>query len=418
MTAAKPLLRCKLATWAVLAGMLAMLACGERNVYAPPPAPQVTVARPERRMVTDYLEFTGNTQAINTVQLRARVEGYLEKVFFKDGDVVKKGQLLFLIQQNTYQARLQQAESQILAQKANLDHAQIEYDRFSRLVKQKAAAQTDVDNWHYQRDSYKAGVTAAEAQRDLAKLDLNYTKVTAPFDGRIDRRLVDPGNLVGNGSATPLANINQINPIYAYFTINESDLLRVMGRTGLSPEEAQNLRIPLYLGLVNEEGYPHQGYFDFASITVTPTTGTQNLRGIFPNADGKILPGLYARLKGPVVGSQHMALLVPEVALGYDQLGSYVLVVGEKNIVQRRGVVMGVREGDHRVISKGLTGDEWVIISGQLRAFPGRPVKPLTVEEAKQHEGQGAKGGQVPEGGKPQKGGTQPPEGQPEKKAQ
>ena len=151
MTVAKPrsFIRWKLTGWVVLAGMLAVPACGERNVYAPPPPPQVTVSQPVRQPVTDYLEFTGNTQAINTVQLRARVEGYLEKVFFQDGDLVKKGQMLFLIQQNTYEAKLKQAEAQILAQKASLDHAQIEFDRFSRLVKQKAAAQTDVDNWQY-----------------------------------------------------------------------------------------------------------------------------------------------------------------------------------------------------------------------------------------------------------------------------
>lgn len=379
MTAARfmSFLKWKFAGWTVLAGVLAILACGERNVYAPPPSPQVTVSRPLRMPVTDYLEFTGNTQAINTVQLRARVEGYLEKVFFQDGDRVKKGQLLFLIQQNTYEAKLKQAEAEILRQKASLDHAQIEFDRFSRLVKQKAAAQTDVDNWRYQRDASKAALTAAEAQRDLSKLDLSYTKVTSPFDGRIDRRLVDPGNLVGNGGATHLANVNQIDPIYVYFTINEADLLRVVGESGISPEKAENIKVPLSFGLVNEEGYPHRGYLDFAAISLTPTTGTLQLRGIFPNPDSKILPGLFARVRGTVVGTEKVALTIPEVAIGYDQLGSYVLVVGANNIVEHRPVKLGLKVDGRRVVQEGLSGNEWIITSGQLRAFPGRPVTPV-----------------------------------------
>ncbi len=241
--------------------------CEDKNTYAPPPPPQVTVSQPVRRQVSEYLEFTGNTQAFNSVQLVARVQGYLEKVFFHDGDGVKKGQPLFLIQQDTYQARLKQAEAQVLQQKASLDHAQTELERFSGLVRQHAAAQTDVDNWRFERDNARAAVVAAEANRDLAKLDLDYTKVAAPFDGRIDRRLKDPGNLVGAGEFTPLAQINQIDPIYVYFTINETDLLRVIKQTSIGPGEAEKMKIPATLALSGEEGYPHAGipgfYGDF-----------------------------------------------------------------------------------------------------------------------------------------------------------
>ena len=365
--------------WAGLGFMLAMVicACGERNVYAPPPPPRVTVAQPSRQTVVDYLTFTGNTQAIKTVQLKARVQGFLEKILFKDGDMVKKGQLLFLIQQNTYQDQLEQAKAQVLQQKANYDHAVIETDRFTKLVKQKAAAQLDLDNWKFQRDAFRAGMLAAQAAQKLAKLNLDYTQVTAPFDGRIDRHLVDEGNLVGAGEFTLLASVNQIDPLYVYFTMNERDLLRVMGLTGLSPAQAQNLNIPLSLGLANETDYPHKGHFDFAAISLTPTTGTLQLRGIFPNPDGKILPGSFARVRVPIVGSEKTALVVPEVALGYDQLGPYVLLVDAQNVVQHRSVKLGVRVDGGRVVQEGLTGDEWVIIQGRMRAFPGKKVTPV-----------------------------------------
>jgi RND family efflux transporter MFP subunit len=366
-------------SWAGLGVMLALVicACGQENVYAPPPPPRVTVAHPVRQPVVDYLEFTGNTQAYNTVQLKARVQGFLEKILFKDGDMVKKGKLLFIIQQNTYQNQLEQAKAQVLQQKANYDHAVIETARFTQLVKQRAAAQLDLDNWKFQRDAYKAGMLNAQAAEKLAQLNLDYTQVTAPFDGRMGRHLVDQGNLVGAGEFTTLASINQIDPFYVYVTLNERDLYRVVGETGLSPAQAQNLKIPLYLGLVNETGYPHKGYFDFAAISLTPTTGTISLRGIFPNPDDKILPGSFARVRAPIVGSQKTALVVPEIALAYDQLGPYVLLVDEQNLVQRRAVKLGQRVDSDRVVQEGLTGDEWIIIQGQMRAFPGRQVTPV-----------------------------------------
>ena len=361
--------------------------CEEKNTYVPPPLPQVTVSQPIHRQVSDYLEFTGNTQAFNTVQLVARVQGYLEKVFFHDGDIVKKGQTLFLIQQDTYQARLKQAEAQVLQQKASLDHAQTELDRFSGLVRQHAAAETDVDNWRFERDNARASVVAAEANRDLAKLDLEYTKVAAPFDGRIDRRLKDPGNLVGAGEFTLLAQINQIDPIYVYFTINETDLLRVIKQTNIGPGEAEKMKIPASLALSGDKGYPHTGYLDFTAISVTPTTGTLLLRAIFPNTDGTILPGLFARVRVLIVNSEKMALLVPEAAIGYDQLGSYLLVVDDKNVVERRPVKLGIQAGDNRVVEEGLNDQDWVIVTGLLRSIPGNTVKtirkPLTKVEDK-----------------------------------
>ena len=378
MTLGKPRSICSLGHGAaaaiILLGILLTAGCGERNTYVPPPPPRVTVAQPLRRPVTEYLELTGNTQAFKTVELVARVQGYLEKVLFQDGDLVKKGQLLFLIQQDTYEAKLKQAEAQILQEKANLDHAETEFVRFSGLLKQNAAAQTDVDNWRFQRDNARAAVVAAEVSRDLAKLDLSYTRVTAPFDGRIGRRLKDPGNLVGAGEFTPLAEINQVDPIYAYFTINEIELLRVIQKTQIGPEAAQKKSIPISLGLVNETGYPHQGHLDFTAITVTPTTGTLLLRGVFQNSDGMILPGLFARLRLPVVGTEKTALLIPEVAVAYDQLGSYVLVVNDKNVVERRSVRLGAHVEDRRVAEEGLTDGEWVVVTGLLQAIPGNTV--------------------------------------------
>ncbi len=365
-----------LAVMISLAILVMSAACGDRNAYVPPPPPKVTVSQPVKRPVTDYLEFTGNTQAINTVQLKARVEGYLEQVYFKDGDRVKKGQLLFLIQPNTYEAKLKQAEAEILAQKAKLFHAQTEYARFTKLVTQKAAAQTDVDNWLYQRDAAQAAVMSAEAQRDLSRLNLSYTKVTSPFDGRIGRRLKDPGNLVGAGEATLLADVDQIDPLYVYFTINERDLLDITQTTKESVEKVIRQDVPLYLGLTNEEDYPHKGYLDFASISLTPTTGTLTLRGVFPNPKGMMLPGLFAKVRAPVTHDKS-ALLVPTVAISYDQLGPYVLVVDDKNVVQRRGVKLGTEVKDLTVITEGVTQQEWVITNGLLMAIPGKQVTPV-----------------------------------------
>ncbi|MGC1404131.1 MAG: efflux RND transporter periplasmic adaptor subunit [Thermodesulfobacteriota bacterium] len=352
--------------------------CQEKPKQGPPPPPAVTIAQPVKRTVTDSLDLTGNTQAVNTVQLVARVAGYLEKVFFRDGQSIKKGDLLFLIQQNTYQENLRQAEAAILLQKTQLEYAQIQLDRNINLVKQNAASKTDVDNWRNQRDSAQANLQGAQAQRDLAKLNLDYTEVRAPMDGRIDRRLVDTGNLVGSNQTTVLAQLSQINPIYVYFTISDLDLARLTGETRWTPGQALAKTLPVYMGLPNEKEFPHKGTLDFAAISLTPTNGTLLMRGVFSNPQGKILPGLFARVKVPI--KEKRAFLVPQEALGTDQRGSYVLVVTAGNVVNRLGVRAGMALDNLRVIEEGLTGTEWIVVKGLQKAVPGRRVTPQKLD--------------------------------------
>jgi len=351
--------------------------CKGNEVPAPPPPPAVTVAQPITEEITDYIDFTGNTAAIDTVKLVARVEGFLEKIHFKDGAIVKKGDLLFTIQQSQYKAQLIQAEAQVASSKAQLWHASTEYKRYGALLAKGAASATEVDQWHAEQLSAAASLAAARAQVILAKLNLGYTEVHAPFDGKMGRHLVDPGNLAGaGGQQTTLAEINRINPIYVYFTINENDLLRIVAQ---NPQARQGFLkdtvVPAYYGLVNERGFPHRGRLDFASIAVTPTTGTLQMRGIFPNDTLVALPGLFARVRVPALRKRE-ALLVPGDAVSFDQQGEYVLVVDDKNIVERRSVKTGQQLGDKLVIEDGLLASDWVIVDGLLQAIPGREVAP------------------------------------------
>jgi len=361
--------------WITISALAAILAgCGDKPQPQPPPPPKVTVAQPVNQMVTDYLELTGNTQAIYTVQLVARVVGYLDQVLFQDGQVVKKGQPLFVIQRNTYEENLRQAEAAIAQFRAQLQFAESQFVRFSNLIQHNAGTQSDLDNWRYQRDLAQANLRSAEAQRDLAKLNLDYTLVAAPFDGRMDRRQVDPGNLVGSGGSTVLASINQIDPIYVYFNISDSDLAHLRKLTRGIPGPSDSRKLSVQVGLPGEDGYPHEGHLDFAAISLTATTGTLLVRGILPNRDGVILPGLYARLRVPL--ERKKALLVPEVAVGHDQQGAYVFVVNEKNVVERRDVKTGSAVEALRVIQDGLTGNESVVVNGLLKVGPGRHVTP------------------------------------------
>jgi RND family efflux transporter MFP subunit len=333
------------------------------------------VAQPVRRVVSDYLELNGTSRALKTVQLVARVPGYLEKVMFRDGQMVRAGEPLFIIQQSTTRAKVGQAEAVILQQKAQLDYAEKQLVRYSNMLRLNAAAKSEVDNWQYQRDSAFANLKNAQAQRDLALLDLRYTIVEAPFAGRIDRHLRDVGNLVGAGENTVLAELSQVDPIYIYFTISDLDLARLMKSAhGIPGRKGGGW--PMAAALPGEEGYPHSGRLDFAASTVSDATGTLLMRGIIPNSSGMILPGLQTRVRVPL--DQRDAWLVPDTAVQSDQQGSYLLLVDANHVVVRRPVTTGMLVDHMRVVDKGLEGGEWLVVKGALRAAPGRRVTPET----------------------------------------
>ena len=364
---------------AALIANFAAIGCG-KETGEEAARPNVTVAKPIMQTVADYLDFTGNTVATESVTLVARVEGFLDTIHFVDGTEVKKDALLFTIQQSQYKAQLQAAQSQVAAEKASLWHASTEFTRYSGLLKQDAATQTEVDHWRYERDSASAGLLNAQSQVILAQLNLGYTEVRAPFTGRIGRHLVNVGNLVGGtGKQTPLAQIDKIDPMYVYFTINEGDLLHLISQyKARATRPVTDEVLPCYFGLANETGFPHEGRVDFASITVSPTTGTLQLRGIFSNPNATILPGLFARVR-VVSRERREGLLIPGDAISFDQQGEYVLVVNAKNIVERRPIKSSFQVGSMLVIDDGLHADDRIITEGLMQAIPGAEVTPKQV---------------------------------------
>jgi RND family efflux transporter MFP subunit len=359
--------------------------CGQKNEYVEPPPPTVTVDKPFKQNVTDYLEFTGTTKAIETVDIRARVEGFLESAHFEEGTFVEKGQLLYVIDPKPYQATLDEARATLENEKVKLARAEIEYQRRVKLFEQKATSEADVVEWKAERDGAKIAVAAARAAVEKARLDLGYTVIRAPITGRIGRHQVDVDNLVGAGEYTLLTTMTMYDPIYAYFSLNENDLLRVMQMArdkGITVEESE--KVPLELGLADESGYPHKGQLDFADLGLEPGTGTMLLRGLFPNPGPpyRMIPGFFARVRMPIAERKN-ALLVTERALGIDQGGNYLLVVNDQNVVEQRHVKVGAVTEGKQVIVEGLKGDEWVVVKGLQRAIPGAKVTPEHAQPAK-----------------------------------
>ena len=362
---------------AIAVPLLVLLgACGRDNQYVAPPPPVVKVMKPEEKPVTRYLEATGNTAAVNTANLVARVPGFVQEIKYEDGAFVKEGMPLFIIEPQPYKVKLEQAEGAQESAKAALKYSEAEFKRQEDLVSKQVSTPALYDKWLGQRDGDRGNLQQAEANTQTAAINYGYTTVKAPFDGVVSARLVSVGAMVGATTPTQLATIVQLDPIYVNFNIAERDVLQVRAeirRLGLTPEDLK--KVPVEVGLQTDDGYPQKGTLDYAAPTVDASTGTLLVRGIFQNPKRVLLPGYFVRVRVPV-GEHKNALLVPDTALGADQGGRYLLVVNKENVVEQRKVEVGPLEGDMRVIDKGITADDRVIVDGIMRAIPGQKVTP------------------------------------------
>ncbi|HVI14634.1 MAG TPA: efflux RND transporter periplasmic adaptor subunit [Pseudolabrys sp.] len=359
-------------------------ACDNHNAYVPPPPPKVTVATPNQRSVTLFLQATGNAAAVNSANLVARVSGFVETINYKDGDIVKKGTLLFTIEPETYKLKLEQAKAAEESAQATVTQTDADYERQAFLAKTSTASKATLENATAARDTAHANLTQAHVNTQLAEMNYGYASVSAPFDGYVTARTVSVGEYVGGaGTPTVLATIVQITPIYVNFNVSEDDVIRIredMRRRNLTPQDLK--KIPIEVGLQTEQGYPHKGMLDYAAPSINASTGTLAVRGILENADRALLPGNFVRVRVPTISSLENALLVPETALGTDQGGRYLLVVGKDDVAEQRKVEVGPLDGTERVIMKGLAADDRVIVEGLLRAIPGEKVEPHTASTA------------------------------------
>ena len=353
-----------------------LTACGQENRFIAPPPPKVTVELPVQQTVTPYLEATGNTASINNIKLVARVQGYVQEIKYQDGQAVKKGTPLFVIEPEPYKVQLEQAQAAEEGAKATLVNAEAEFTRQQELQAKDVSTQANLDKARANRDTARANVLQAQANTQNAEITLGYTTVSAPFDGVVTARKVSVGELVGGNQPSELATIVQINPIWVWFNLSERDVQRVrasMAERGVTVAELIN-KVPVEVGLQTETGYPHQGLLDYTSPEVNQSTGTLQVRGAFENAKAGLLPGYFVRVRVPL--RSEPAILVPAVAVSSDQAGRYVLTVNPDNVVEQRRVQLGQVVGEMQVVESGVKPDERVVVSGILDAVPGQKVDP------------------------------------------
>src|SRR5262245_28983608 len=387
----------KLAVLLAIATFVA--SCSERQQQAgAPPPPAVTVATPVKRTVVDYDEYVGRFTAINAVEVRARVSGYLDKVHFKDGQIVKQGDLLFTIDKRPFQNSLDQARANLVQAQSNLAFTESDYTRGQQLVRDKTITEQTFEQRAQAFRNAKASVANAEAAVRQAELDLEFTDLRAPIEGRIGDRRVSPGNLVTGGTGgntTLLATIVSTDPIYFEFTFDEASYLRYqrLATTG-NDVASRNAGVQVAIKLIDENDFEHEGRMDFVDNVIDRSTGTIRGRAVFANPNAMFTPGMFARVRVP--GSPpYEGLLVPDVAIGTEQARRFVVVVDDQDIARIKYVTLGQLTRDNlRVIKDGIGPDDRIVVDGLMQARPGTKVHP---------EEKGAKpAGPVQAGGPPQ----------------
>ena len=355
----------------------ALASCGDGQQQGGPPPPAVTVAKPVKQAVVDYDEYVGRFLAVDAVEMRARVTGYLEAVHFKDGQTVNKGDLLFTIDRRPFQNALDQARANLLQAQSNLVFTESDLARAQQLVRDKAIPEQVFDQRSQAKRNAEASVAANEAAVRQAELDLEFTELRAPIKGRIGDRRVAPGNLVtGGAGSTLLGTIVSTDPIRFEFTFDEASLLRydrVVKQGG--DVTTRGLSLPVKLRLIDETGFRHEGRMDFVDNAIDRSTGTIRGRAVFSNPTDLFIPGMFARAQIPASAS-YEALLVPDSAIGADQTRKFVFVVGQDSTVQQAYLTLGPVVGELRVVKDGLTPDARVVVNGLMRVRPGIKVTP------------------------------------------
>ena len=353
----------------------ALLSCNKTPPPPAPPPPPVTIAKPITKEIIEWDEYTGRTDAVESVDIRPRVSGYIDNITFRAGDRITKGDLLFVIDPRPYQAALDQAKAQLRQAEANQQLHDANFARQDRLRQSGVIAKEDYDTALSNKNQAVAQVLSNSAAVELAKLNLTFTQITSPISGRISREQVTVGNLV-QADSTLLTNVVSVDPIYAYFNVDERSVLKYqqLVRTGKLPD-ARSASVPVYLQLENETGFPHQGVIDFINNQFNSSTGTLQVRGVFPNANAFLTPGAFVRVR-VAAGPMHEAILVTDRAVGTDQGTKFVLVIDDKNVVGVKPIELGPEVEGLRVVRSGLTGDEQIIINGIVNARPGSRVNP------------------------------------------